>query len=573
MKFSTFANYLSRIEGLDSRNEITELLGEMFSEAGSDEIKEMCYLVLGHLGPPHQRQEFGISQKLLLRSISLTSGKPENLVATQMKAIGDIGDLTQNLLVDNKGDGLSVEQVFESLLEIAIYSGEGSQELKISGLADLLKSVDSLSARYIARIPVKKLRLGFSDMTILDGLSWMLGGDKSHRKELERAFNVSADIGLIAQKVKGQGIESLKDITVTVGVPVRPAAAERLPTAEAIIEKLGTVSVEPKIDGFRLQMHFERGKMPHLYSRNLEDMSEMFPEIVDALSQLDVTSVVLEGEAVAFDPVTDKMLPFQETMQRRRKHNVEEKAKELPLKVFCFDILFFNGDSYLNVPYQKRREVLAETVGDRSEALLVSNKTVISTAIKLSEYFDEQIAKGLEGIMAKRLDSPYAAGSRNFNWIKLKREDTGDLNDTIDCVVKGYKAGKGRRNKFGIGAFLVGVYDSQEQKYKTISNVGTGLTDDQWKEMKLRADELAVSQKPKEYEVPLGLEQDVWLDPQMVVEVLADTITRSPNHTAGKVGDKPGYALRFPRLVQWRDDKSPEQATSVKEVRSMYKSG
>jgi len=585
MKFSTFSDYLKRIEHTSSRNEMTEILAALLKETSVEEIDQVVYLALGNLGPPYNRVEFGLSDKLMFKVIATAVGLPEDEVKEEYKKVGDLGEVVfEKLKVKNeklKVD-LSVGEVFMKLKEIAEVAGQGSQEKKIHDLAELFSQTDRLSAKYITRIPLGKLRLGFSDVTILDALSWMLTGDKSLRKELERGFNVSADIGRIAGLVKKRGIDGIKEVQVEVGVPIRPAAAERLPTAETIIEKLGRVGAEPKIDGFRLQCHFKKriqdighrtqsnaGTMVKLFSRNLEDMSEMFPEIVEAVRSLRVESIIFEGEAVAYNPATDEFLPFQETVQRRRKYDVEKKAAETPLKLFGFDLLYLNGENYLDRLYRERRKKLASVIGNRSDTLRVVEEAEYADPEALSEFFLEQIENGLEGIMAKRLDAPYAAGARNFNWVKLKREDKGELDDTIDCVVMGYKAGMGKRANFGIGAFLVGVYDEDEDVFKTISKVGTGLTDDQWREMRVRADALSVKSKPARYDVPKELEQDVWIRPAMVVEILADEITRSPLHTAGRKVE-PGYALRFPRLIQWRDDKEPEQATTVKEIKTLF---
>lgn len=570
MLFSTLAHYLNTIEETSARNEITVHLSELFGEANTVEIGKICYLTLGNLGPAYSRKEFGISQKLLLKSLVRATEKEGLLVDASNKSLGDIGAVAFELFKENHDTGLTVEEVFDALNEVASVQGVGSQGKKIDALTHVFKSVDCLSAKYIARILVQKLRLGFSEMTILDGLSYMLAGDKSYRPELERAFNVRADIGFIASCVRERGIGALAKVSIEVGVPIRPAAAERMPTAASIIEKLGTVAAEPKIDGFRVQVHYRKNVGVWIFSRNLENMSDMFPEVVEAVEKLRVESIVFEGEAVALDSETGEMLPFQETMQRRRKHGIKQMSEDLPLSVFCFDILYLNGESHLLTQYKRRREVLAECIGNKQSTLTLIEEDVFRAGEELSKYFNDQLKKGFEGIVTKRLDGLYAAGQRNNNWVKLKREDGDGLNDTIDCVVMGYKYGKGKRNVFGIGAFLVGVYDTKTQMYRTISNVGTGLTDEQWVEMKRRSDKLQVNKKPKQYDVPAGLEQDVWVEPGMVVEILADTITRSPNHTAGKVEDEAGYALRFPRLVTWRDDKSPEQATSVEEIVALY---
>lgn len=588
MNITTFSRYLGQIENTASRSEMTGILAKMLSETRVDEIEKVVYLSLGVLGPLYRSIEFSMSDKLMLRAIGRAIDEDIDTVEQSYKEIGDIGLLfTRKAMVKDSSES-SVESVFNELLAIALLEGSGSQEDKIERMAALLNRLDSLSAKYIARIPVGKLRLGFSDITLLDALSWMENGDKLLRSRIERAYNVVADIGLIAKTIKSQGIIGLDQLSIVVGVPIRPAAAERLPTAQAIIDKLGSVVVQPKIDGFRLQIHFQKdglignnqsrldgksGDRPEVsvFSRNLEDMTPMFPEIVSAVKRLPVSSIVFEGEAVAYDQDTNKFLPFQETIQRRRKHGVAEMSLQIPLKLFAFDLLYLNGEDCLAKSHRERRRLLENSIGSESEGLTVIEEVSIDSAVELGRYFDSQIDAGLEGIVAKRPDSPYSAGARNFNWVKLKREDKSELDDSIDCVVLGYKYGKGKRTGFGIGAFLVGVYDTEQDRYQTISNVGTGLTDEQWVLMKSRCEALKASKKPLSYDVPEGLEQDVWVEPKMVVEILADEITRSPQHTAGMAVGEAGYALRFPRLISWRDDKSAEQATSVAEIKTLFK--
>ena len=589
MELSRFSHHLKSIEETRSRTEMTTILAAMLSEASADEIEKVVYLSLGALGPLYRSVEFNMSDKLMIRAIGRALGEDIEMVEKRYKAIGDIGLLVgeKEIVNPTKTGKITVDWVFNELLAIALLEGAGSQEEKVERMATLIGSVDSLSAKYIARIPVGKLRLGFSDVTLLDALSWMVSGDKSLRAQIERAYNVVADIGLIGKTIKDQGVIGLEHISIVVGVPIRPAAAERLPTAQAIIDKLGDVVVQPKIDGFRLQVHFNKDASHvsnnvnakvfgsdgdvALFSRNLEDMTAMFPEIVSAVRRLPVKSIVFEGEAVAYDQDTSKFLPFQETIQRRRKHDVAEMSVQIPLKLFAFDLLYLNGKDCLAKPHHERRRLLEQYIGFKTEGLTVIEQISIDSAAKLGQYFAAQIDAGLEGIVAKRPDSPYSAGARNFNWVKLKREDKSELNDSIDCVVLGYKFGKGKRTGFGIGAFLVGVYDAEGDRYKTISNVGTGLTDIQWVEMKSRCDRLKAGKKPVRYDVPETLNQDVWVEPKMVVEILADEITRSPQHTAGMTADEAGYALRFPRLISWRDDKNPEQATSVEEIKVLFK--
>ncbi|MEX1068436.1 MAG: ATP-dependent DNA ligase, partial [Patescibacteria group bacterium] len=346
--------------------------------------------------------------------------------------------------------------------------------------------------------------------------------------------------------------------------PVRMASAERLPTPAEIIEKMGgKLAAEPKYDGFRVQVHVE-GREVKIFSRNLENTTLMFPDIVEAVQKLPAKSLIMEGEAIAFNPETEEFEPFQETAKRKRKYGVAEKATELPLKVFCFDLLYLNGRDLTREPYEKRRAELVKLI-EEPNTLVVAEEKVFTDAKELEKFFMENIEHGLEGIVAKRLDGVYQAGVRNFNWVKLKRVEEGKLEDTIDCVVLGYYTGRGKRTQFGIGGFLVGVYDERNDVFKTISRVGSGLTDEEWREMKKRVDELKTKEKPKNADVAKEHTPDVWADPRIVVAIRADEITKSPLHTAG------GLALRFPRLMAFRDDKEPGQATTVAEVEKMFR--
>jgi DNA ligase 1 len=339
-----------------------------------------------------------------------------------------------------------------------------------------------------------------------------------------------------------------------------------------VIEKMGKVDSQYKYDGFRVQIH-KNGDDIKMFSRNLEDMTHMFPELIEgARKQVNVKTAILDTEAIAYQPESEEFLPFQETTKRRRKHNIEEVAKELPLKAFVFDILYADGKSLIDEPQSERMKVL-EKIVEKGDTLLPSPGKVLDDPKELQLMLDDAISRGLEGVVIKRVDSPYEAGGRNFNWVKLKRHASGELTDTIDCVILGYIYGKGKRTAFGAGALLVGVYDKEKDEFVSVTRIGTGLTDEEWRSIKERTHGLEVDHKPAR--VNSLIVPSVWVKPEIVIEVLADEITRSPLHTAGAVINdevkEPGYALRFPRLVTFRDrDKKPEDATSVEELIEMY---
>ncbi|TMD01668.1 MAG: ATP-dependent DNA ligase, partial [Chloroflexi bacterium] len=433
--------------------------------------------------------------------------------------------------------------------------------------AALLGELDAASAKHLVRITMGKMRLGIGDPTVLDALSFAKQGDRSLRPVLEGAYNRSSDLGLIARTLWAQGISGLDAIKVTVGKPIRSQLAERLPNPEAVIKKLGLVGVQPKYDGLRVQIHKDAGEVS-IFSRNLETMTPMFPELVEATNALAVKSVILDGEAIAYRPESEEYVPFQETTARRRKEGIDEFAATTPLRAFVFDIMFRDGTDLTPLPYEQRFAIVADLL-EGSDTLQVAPLTRTDSVDVLTRELLDNISRGLEGVVAKRLDSPYQAGARNFNWVKLKRNTSGQLTDTVDVVLIGYYGGKGKRAEFGAGALLAGVYDSDKDEFVSISKLGTGLSDEGWRDLHKQMNRLEVSEKPAR--VNSVLVPDVWLRPEVVVEVLADEITPSPRHTAGKVGDQPGFALRFPRIVSFRSaDKKPEDATTVNEIREMF---
>jgi len=310
----------------------------------------------------------------------------------------------------------------------------------------------------------------------------------------------------------------------------------------------------------------------------------MYPDLVAAvLKQIKAKKVIFEGEAVAYNPQTGEFLPFQETVQRKRKYEIEKMASAVPLKLICFDCLFIEGENLINKPYEYRRRRLEEILngkmvtrrhgikGDTEKRLILSEEMIVDNPGDLEILFNDAISRGLEGVMAKRLDGVYQAGARGWNWIKYKRSYSGKLEDTIDALVMGYDYGQGKRAGFGIGDFLIGVYDQKNDLYKTVAKIGTGLSDIEWKEMAKRLNKIRAREKPPLYDVDKIMACDVWAEPEVVVVIKADEITRSPVHTCGRSKKEPGYALRFPRLVQFRSDKKPEDTTTVKEIMEMFK--
>lgn len=572
MTFKTLASYFEKLEQTSSRLSLIDILSQLFLEAKPEEIPMIAYLIQGRVAPFYEPVEIGMAEKNVASSIARAYKTEREDVLKLYGKLGDLGKVALELNEKSnlKYQSLSVQDVFGLLTKIASFSGEGTVENKISTLTNLLEKVEGIEAKHLVRIPLGSSRLGIGDPTVLDAFAKAKLGDKSKRKLLEGAYNKVSDLGLIGEKLWENGLKGVEALDVTVGRPLRSQLCERITDPKTILEKYGgSAHVQYKYDGFRVQIH-KKGKNVRLFSRNLEETTHMFPDIIaGVLNQIKADSIILDSEALAYNPQSEEFLPFQETTKRRRKHGIEEAAKQLPLKAFVFDIMYINGKSLVETPLTERISIMQKSI--EGEGVLIPQPgEVVYEEKKLYEIFQDALTKGLEGLITKRPDSLYEAGARNFNWIKLKRHSSGELKDTVDCVILGYIYGRGKRAEFGAGALLVGVYNSDSDEFVTVSKIGTGLTDGEWREIHKRADKIKVDKKPAR--VNSILTPSVWIAPEIVIEVLADEITRSPVHTAGKVGDEPGYALRFPRLIKFREkDKTAEDATTVKELIEMYK--
>jgi DNA ligase 1 len=608
MNFKIFSQYLKQLEETPSRLAMTEQLAELFLKLGDDEIPMACYLMQGKLVPRYQSLEFNMSVKMVLRALAqmesqLTSAGGEALdlfgesvaadgddniyqkITRKYKKLGDVGLAAEELtkVLEKKGQNqLTLQEVFTRLQDIAKLEGSGSQDQKVTALFSLFTEVDPISSRYISRVVVGKQRLGFSTMTMIDVLSWAVNGDKSESKFLENLYQRKADVGLLAQNYL-----CLKDITkeernkkletqtkITVGIPVVPALCQRLNSAAEIIAKMDEVIVEPKYDGLRVQIHIDKtadgDKKIQVFTRNLENITHMFPELWDGLDALKSERCILDGEAIGYNKETGELLPFQETITRRRKHDVAAKAKDVPLRFYIFDVIF-NQDKALVANLLQARKSLLKNLFAENEVFLHAPYVTTKDPEEVRSLHEQYLADKLEGAVIKHVDSQYVSGRKGWNWVKLKEAEgkTGKLNDTLDCVVMGYYFGRGKRADFGIGAILAGVINDDEKadskdKFSvlTIAKIGTGLSDDQLRDMKERCDKIAVPEMPNKFTVNKNLIPDVWTSPELVVEIAADELTKSPSHSAG-------LALRFPRLLKIRDDKNADDATTTTELKSI----
>lgn len=567
MLFSEAAEYFSKVEETSSRLSMSGIVAELFGKCEKNEVRPLIYIIEGNVAPAHEGLDAGIGEKFAIRAIAKTSGFNEKKVESEFRKSGDLGSTAEALLSKKSQTSLasspnSVLKVHTTFAKISGLSGTGSQEGKIALVCELLNGATPLEAKYVVRFCLGKLRLGIGDPSIIDALSMLRHGDKTDKLLLERAFNLCSDLGEVAEAYLSGS--DLAKFSTSPFKPIRPALAERLPNAEEIIKKLGKCAVEAKYDGLRMQVHLSDGKV-EIYSRKLEKMTIMFPEISDAAKKLKAKSAIFEGEALAYNFSEKKYYSFQQTIQRKRKYSVDAMSKDFPLRLFVFDIMYLNGKDLTLEKYSERRKIL-EKLASNSETLVPSQQIITDDAKRLDAYFNKLVSEGLEGIIAKDLSQPYVAGARKFAWIKLKKS-YGALADTVDVAIVGYYLGKGARQEFNFGGILTAVQNDENGMLETVAKIGSGFSEDEMREFEKMLDEIRLKEKPEN--LVSKLTPDFWVKPKYVITVAADEITLSPMHTCGMLGDT-GYALRFPRMVSLRDDKGIGEITTTKEVIALY---
>jgi DNA ligase-1 len=590
MSFSILAETFEKLERVTARTQMLLYLVELFKKTPPDVIDKVVYILQGKLWPDWKGlPELGVGEKLLIKAASIALQVSEQELEQLAKKLGDIGlaierikqqkaqkqqavGLLAYIKKPSGAEGLTVERVYDTLAKIAMAQGEGSRDIKLKLLAGLLAEASPKEAKYIARFVEGRLRLGVGDATIMEALAVVYGGSAAMRSIIERAYNLRADLGMIAKILATQGIEALKNIKPEVGIPIRPMLAERLNDPVEILKKLGgRALVEYKYDGERAQIH-KKGDKIWIFSRRLENITHMYPDVVEmAKKWIKADEAIVEGEIVAIDPETGELRPFQVLMRRRRKHDIHLYLSEIPVAVFLFECVYANGEDLTTKPLPRRREIL-EKIIEQQETWRLAEGIVTNSAEELEKFFLKAIEDGAEGVMAKAIHekSIYQAGARGWLWIKYKRDYKSEMTDTVDLVVIGAFYGRGRRGgKFG--ALLMAAYDPDSDTFKSVCKVGSGFTDEDLERLDDMLKPYIRDRKPAR--VDSQMKPDVWVEPALVAEIIGAELTLSPIHTCcyGWVKPGAGISIRFPRFVRWRPDKGPEDATTTKELYEMYK--
>jgi DNA ligase-1 len=577
VRYQSVAEAYRDLEQASGRLALIERLAVLLAATPAGLLPTVCYLCQGLIAPEFAGVDLGLAEKLAIRAVgTAASARPEQ-VAARVRETGDLGQAAEQLLTltaAGRPASLEVTGVVDTLHQIAGAEGPGSQGRKLDLLAGLLAQATPLEARYLLRLVTGGLRLGIGTPTILDALAQVHAGGRAARPVLERAYNICCDLGQVAATLAGGGLAAVEQIQVRPGNPVRVMLAQRLSDGAEILAKLGgQCAAEYKYDGVRVQAHRTADGAIELFTRRLERVSNQFPDVVELLAAgLGPAEAIVEGEVVAFDPAAGELRPFQEVMFRRRKHGITEAVRDVPVGLFCFELLFADGQDLTTWSYPHRRARLAEAI-TVSPRLRLTTAAQVSTPAALEAAFEQAVTDGCEGLVCKSVSpaASYQAGARGWLWIKLKRDYRTELSDTVDLAVVGAFAGRGRRRGL-YGALLLAAYDPAADVFRSVSKCGTGFSDADLAALPARLAPLARPHKPAR--VDARQEADFWFEPGLVLEILSAELTLSPNYTAGwgQLKEQAGLAMRFPRFTgRWRDDKAATDATTTGELIDLYR--
>jgi len=569
-----------QMEETQKRLKLIEIYSKLLKQTPSDIINKVIYLTQGKIYPDFLGFEFGMAEKLIIKSLGKTTSGSQEKIQEYYNKVGDLGEVAKQSIMNKAQttlikEQLTVERVYKTFEKIAKTRGSGAIEMKLSHLSGLLSDASAIEAKYIVRTLNGKLRLGIADYSVLDALSLAFTNNRQNRIILERAYNISSDLGKIALILATKGLKHVENIEITVGNPIRPMLAGRLSSSHEIIDKVGgSMSLEYKLDGERLQIHVSN-KQVKIFSRRLEDITNQYPDVSEIISNIDVKNMIVEGEVVAINKENKSYLPFQELMHRRRKYKIEEAVRNYPISINLFDVIFLNDKDLTDYSYKSRREILTRIVKKNRKLDIVQNKIIqdakeTRNVEEIDSFLDQAIEDGCEGLVIKNIQGNYRAGAREYLWIKLKREYKSEMVDTLDLVVIGAIYGKGKRvNRYG--ALLLASYDKKEEVFRSFCKVGTGFSDEQLKTIYEKLQESKIENKHTM--VNSKMDVDIWFEPNLVLEISGSEITISPIHTSNLNEIKTGFglALRFPIFTgRIREDKQANQATTTEEIVDMY---
>ncbi len=582
MLFKDLSEAFDELEKVSSQTEMIKILADIFKQANADEIDKICYYTLGETAASYKKVTLGMAEKIVQQSISLAADTDINIIKDETNKIGDLGEVAFTTIKDNDNrfktyfdteNGLTIKDVDNGLNKITMSSGSGSAEVKQKILAAMLTIASPIERKYLVRLVIRTMEFGVGEATVLNALASAFLGSKKEKPKLDAAYNLCSDIGLIAQILDKKGLKGITAIRITLHIPMKPMLAQRVSKFSEIKQKIDSkiIAAEEKYDGERIEAHKD-GQTVTLFSRRLTDVTAQYPDIVENVKKYVKTDkAILDGEAVAYNDKEDVFYPFQKLMQRRRKYNVKEYMKEIPVKYMLFDIIYRDGQSLMKKSYPERRKNLEEII-ENNNLIKVANRRLTDNLDEIDEFFQECLNNNLEGVVCKSCSptSYYQAGARKYYWIKWKKDYASELRDTLDLVVIGAYPGRGRRRNT-YGSLLCTAYNPKKDAFQTVCKLGTGFSDQELKNLPQKFKQLIKNNKPARAEVLKTVEPTYYFTPKIVIEVLGAELTKSPIHTCAQDETGKGISLRFPRFIRWRPEKNAEDATTTTEILDMFK--
>ncbi len=546
LTFREFAEFCSSIEKISSTLEITAKIAGFLKKIEDDEdLYNVVLFLTGRVYPPWDERELGVGIGLVYEALKLATGAEKSKIENLLRETGDLGKTAEQLVRKRKQltlfqEELTIKKIREVFDTMSALTGEGSQKRKIRLLADLYVSSTPIEARYLTRLVLGEMRLGVGEGIMRDAIAKAWGVSS---ELVERAYMITNDFGRVAVVVKNEGKEGLKKLKIQLHIPVKMMLAQVAESVDSAVKEMGKVAVEWKFDGTRVQIHWGNGKVT-IFSRRLENVTRALPDIVEEVKRAVREGVILDGEAVAIKD--GKPMPFQHILRRfRRKHEIGKMLEKIPIKVYVFDILFADGEETIDLPLSERRALLESVVGN-SEKILPAEQKVTDRVEDVEDMYHQALNAGHEGVMMKNPKSPYIPGKRGKHWLKLK-----PVMENLDLVVVGGEWGEGKRSHV-ISSYELACIDEQGRLLR-VGKVATGFTDEELEELTELFKPLIEYQEGKK----------IKFRPYYVFEVAYQEIQKSPKYESG-------YALRFPRFVRLRDDKSVDEADTIDRVARLY---
>ena len=555
--FNKIENTSKRLEKLDYFIELIKLVEE---KGEPEDLKKICQITIGRVFAEHENKELGIGPNILIESLVI-AGIDKKELTKKINETGDIGNAIEQLSKNISQKTLfysppTLNEVYNTLIKLSKVEGANSQKKKIRYISNIFINSSPIEQRYLARLILEDMRIGLNIPTILGAFAKYFNYPK---EDLEKIYSVVNDIGLLGEKLINKvNIYNDEDLKLKIFRPIKPMLAQLISSIKEAINEMETPQFETKYDGARVQIHKNENENNEnnikIYSRKLEDITNSLPEIVNEFKNIK-GSFIIEGECVAISKENNKPLPFQYILRRfRRKYNIGNMVEEINLKVYLFDILYYNNKILIDLPLKERRNYLENLVNvdninnnNINNKIELSNKLITNNEEEAIKFYKYSLEIGHEGVMIKNINAPYTPGSRVKTMYKFK-----PTLEQLDVVVIGAKLGMGKRKEW-YGSFEIAIWDENKENLLPIGHVGSGLTEEELEELTNEIKNIIINKK----------DDEVILEPKIVLEVSYEEIQKSDKYSCG-------YALRFPRVMSIRLDKSIDEINTIYDVERIF---